>query len=219
MYLDLHCHSVVSDDARATVEQYAKWIASLRRKGYRVDGIVLTEHRTFDSAGDYRRVEDAYGLLVLKATELDTDSGHFLLFGVNADLLRRFDFRDVRIPAVELVRLADATGAIAIPAHPGRENTGFVDLMGDQDFSTIRVVETRNGGSRDWENQRSQELAAARGYRGISGSDAHFVNAIAKNMTRFEQTIATIDDLVSALRAGNYEPALLEETRSESVPS
>ena len=49
----MHTHSVSSDDARATVEQYLKWIHSLRRKGYRVDGIVLTEHRKFDRDLDY----------------------------------------------------------------------------------------------------------------------------------------------------------------------
>ena len=33
MYLDLHSHSVSSDDSRATVEQYLKWIQVLRRRG------------------------------------------------------------------------------------------------------------------------------------------------------------------------------------------
>ena len=53
MYLDLHSHSVSSDDSRATVEQYLKWIQVLRKRGYTVDGIVLTEHRQFDADKDY----------------------------------------------------------------------------------------------------------------------------------------------------------------------
>ena len=53
MYLDLHCHSVSSDDSRATVEQYLKWIQVLRKRGHTVDGIVLTEHRKFDFDQDY----------------------------------------------------------------------------------------------------------------------------------------------------------------------
>jgi predicted metal-dependent phosphoesterase TrpH len=214
MFFDLHCHSVVSDDARATVEQYAKWIASLRRKGYRVDGIVLTEHRTFDRTGDYRALEDAYELAIFKASELDTDTGHFLVYGVNDALLRRFDFTNVRIDAVELVRECEANGAIAIPAHPGRERVSFIDLAGERDFSLVRAIEVLNGGSRDWENERAQRLAAERGYVGIAGSDAHFVNAIARNVTRFTKPVRTIDDLVAAIRAGAVAPATLEDTRA-----
>ena len=60
MNLDLHCHSVSSDDSRATVEQYLKWIVSLRKKGYIVDGIVLTEHRKFDIDLDYTELSDKY---------------------------------------------------------------------------------------------------------------------------------------------------------------
>ena len=48
LYLDMHSHSVSSDDSRATVEQYVKWIQVLRKRGHTVDGIVLTEHRKFD---------------------------------------------------------------------------------------------------------------------------------------------------------------------------
>ena len=66
MYFDLHCHSVSSDDSRATVEQYLKWIQVLRKRGYTVDGIVLTEHRKFDFDKDYSQLADDYGVIVLK---------------------------------------------------------------------------------------------------------------------------------------------------------
>ena len=38
-----------------------------------LDGIVLTEHRQFDGESDYRALEDKYGLLILKASEVETD--------------------------------------------------------------------------------------------------------------------------------------------------
>ena len=38
MIFDLHTHSTLSDDSRASVEQYIKWITVLRRKGYNIDG-------------------------------------------------------------------------------------------------------------------------------------------------------------------------------------
>ena len=78
MLLDLHTHSTASDDSRATVEQYVKWINLIRRKGGHIDGFVLTEHRQFDHGLDYSNLSSDSGLLILKGAELDTDSGHFL---------------------------------------------------------------------------------------------------------------------------------------------
>ncbi len=217
MILDLHCHSVVSDDSRATVEQYAKWIGVLRKKGYRIDGIVLTEHRTFDQTSDHRDLEDKYELLILKASELDTNCGHMLVYGVNDHLLRSFDFKDVRMDAPKLVRAAEASGAIAIPAHPGRERVGFVEFVDKFDFSPVIAVEQINGGSRVWENERAEQLVAQKSYYGIGGSDAHFVNAIGSCLTKFQRAIRTIDDLVAELRTGDYRAIRLEAARASGA--
>ena len=84
MYLDMHSHSVSSDDSRATVEQYVKWIQVLRKRGHTIDGIVLTEHRKFDIDKDYSDLAAQYNVLVLKGSELDTRFGHFLVYGVRA---------------------------------------------------------------------------------------------------------------------------------------
>ena len=67
--LDLHCHSDASEDSRAPVEAYLNWIR-LRRSERPLDGIVLTEHRQFNRVGDYRPLEDKYGLAVLRASAL-----------------------------------------------------------------------------------------------------------------------------------------------------
>jgi predicted metal-dependent phosphoesterase TrpH len=217
MYFDLHCHSVASDDARGTVAQYAKWIASLRKKGFTVDGLVLTEHRGFNPALDYSAIADEYELQIYQATELDTDTGHFLLFGVNPELQRAFDFKNVRIDAVELVRIADETGAVAVPAHPGRERVSFIDLAGERDFSLVRAVELHNGGSKDWENERAARLVTERGYAGLGGSDAHFVNSIAKVLTRIDARVQSLDDIISAIKDGRCAPVLLEETAARVV--
>ena len=79
MLLDLHSHSTSSDDSRASVEQYVKWVGVLRRKGYRIDGFVLTEHRKFDFDKDYSALASEYDVVILKGSELDTNYGHFLV--------------------------------------------------------------------------------------------------------------------------------------------
>ena len=62
VYIDMHVHSKQSDDAGGTVEGYLKWINVIRRKGYQVDGIVLTEHRGFDFEIDYSDLAEQYGV-------------------------------------------------------------------------------------------------------------------------------------------------------------
>ena len=192
-YFDLHCHSIASDDSRASVEQYLKWIKRLREKGSKIDGIVLTEHRQFDFSVDYSELSDNYQTVVLKGAELDTKHGHFLVYGVSKEMTEIIDFSDVNIDSFVLMEIAKQTGAIAIPAHPGRSGIGLSEWMkqGIQ-FPTTDTVERLNGGNRPEEAEIAQDLALKMDYRGTGGSDAHFVSAIAKCMTAFENEILKI---------------------------
>ena len=213
MYLDLHSHSVSSDDSRATVEQYLKWIQVLRKRGHTVDGIVLTEHRKFDFDKDYSDLAHLYDVLVFKGSELDTRYGHFLVYGVTESLAQEIDFADVRMDGRELMRAATRHGALAVPAHPGRFGIGLVDYMDQGEaFGDVRIVEVLNGGNRKGENERAVELCAKFGYRGIGGSDAHLTSHIGTCLTRFEDTISSEQDLVRALLTGGYEPVSLEHS-------
>ena len=212
MIIDMHSHSVFSDDSRATVEQYAKWITKVVRKKGALDALVLTEHRGFDKDGDYSDIEEQYGIRIFKATELDTNRGHILVYGVNEYLLNKFDFTDVTMDAVALVREAKASGAFPVPAHPGRKRIGLREYVENGlDVPEVEVVEVLNGGSSTAENERAQELADQKGCRGIGGSDAHFVNAIGKYATYFHNSVSTIEELVEELRAGAFEPVRLED--------
>ena len=213
MLLDLHCHSVSSDDSRATVEQYVKWVQVLRKRNYVVDGIVLTEHRKFDFEKDYSVLADQYGLLILKGSELDTRYGHFLVYGVNEGLTRDIDFADVRMDARELMQAARQHDAVAIPAHPGRFGIGLTEyIQQGESFSDVNVVEILNGGGRAGENERAEELCERFGLLGIGGSDAHFTSHIATCMTDFRGGIASEGQLVDALLSGQFQPVRLEET-------
>ncbi len=213
VFLDLHCHSVSSDDSRSTVEQYVKWVQVLRKRNYTVDGIVLTEHRKFDFDKDYSELAQQYGLLILKGSELDTRFGHFLVYGVNAGLTEDIDFSDVRMDARELMRAARHHDAVAIPAHPGRFGIGLTEyIQKGESFPAVDVVEILNGGGRAGENERAEELCEQFGYLGIGGSDAHFTSHIATCMTDFRATISNEVQLVDALLSKEFQPVRLEAT-------
>ena len=206
MILDLHLHSELSDDSRAPVEAYLKLLAR-KRDERPLDGIVLTEHRQFDLARDYRPLEDAYGLRILTAAEVETDYGHVLVYGVNADILARFDFTDVRLPAQEVITEVARLGGIALPCHPGRANVGLCAHYDSKPpLEGVVAVEALNGGSRKGEDDRVQELIARHGYAAFGGSDSHLVSFVGLCATEFEDDIRTIDDLVRALASRRYRP-------------
>ncbi len=206
MILDLHTHSEASEDSRAPVETYLKWLAR-KRDVLPIDGIVLTEHRQWDPKADYRHLEDAYNLLILRGAEVETDYGHMLIYGVNPDITRRFDFSDVRLPAWELVPVVAQLGGIALPCHPGRPTIGLCEHYESKPpLDGVVAVEALNGGSRRGEEARGQALIARYGYRAFGGSDSHLVSFIGVCATEFVARIRDAEDLVRALRDGGYRP-------------
>ena len=204
--LDLHLHSEASDDSRAPVEAYLKWLAR-KRDERPLEGLVLTEHRQFNSAGDYRDLEDKYGMLILKASEVETEYGHVLVYGVNDDILKRYDFKNVRLPAQELITEVARMGGIAMPCHPGRPTIGLIEhYQSKPPLEGVTGVEALNGGSKKGENERVNELIATYGYHAFGGSDSHLVSFVGLCATEFDRDINTIADLVDALRTGGYRP-------------
>ncbi|HYV56060.1 MAG TPA: PHP domain-containing protein [Candidatus Nitrosopolaris sp.] len=218
MILDLHLHSELSDDSRAPVEAYLKLLAR-KRDERPLDGIVLTEHRQFDLQREYRDLEDRYGVLVLNAAEVETDYGHVLVYGVNQDILARFDFRDVRLPAQELLSEVERLGGIALPCHPGRPNVGLcAHYETKPPLQGVVAVEALNGGSRKGEDARVQTLIEQHGYRAFGGSDSHLVSFVGVCATEFESTIRTAEDLVHELRGGRYRPVDFRPPRQAPSP-
>jgi len=208
MILDLHSHSIVSDDGRAKVENYCQWI---RRKALPLDGFVLTEHRLYDEQSDYRALEDEFGLLILKASELETDYGHVLVFGVNEDLQAALDFSRVDLSLATLLEQSQRCGAVAVPCHPGRTRVGMcahIETRGT--VEGVRIVETLNGGSRGEENGAALALARGNDYHRTGGSDSHIVSHIGRCATRFPASIADMNGLMAELEAGRCEAVALE---------
>ncbi len=128
---------------------------------------MLTEHRQFNRDADYRALEDKFGTMVLRASEVETDYGHMLVFGVNDDMTARFDFANVRLDAQTLINEVARMGGIVVPCHPGRPNVGMYEhYQNKPPLENVVAVEVLNGGSRKGEDERSAELIAKYGFRG-----------------------------------------------------
>ncbi len=210
MILDLHSHSIASDDGRAKVENYCQWI---RKKEVPIDGFVLTEHRQFDFASDYAPLAAEFDLTILKGSEVETDYGHVLVFGVTPELVDAFDFAAIRLPLSQVLGAADRHGAVAVPCHPGRTRVGMCAHVEERGaVPGVRIVEIYNGGSRGSEDEAALALAEQQGYLGIGGSDAHIVSHIGRCATGFPAPVDDEAALVEALRAGDFEAITWKST-------
>ncbi len=199
MILDLHTHSIKSDDGRAKVQNYCQWI---RTRNVPIDGFVLTEHRQFDFESDYSGLAKDYDLTILKGAEVETEYGHVLVYGVTEPLYRKFDFTRIGLRLEEVVEHCNAHHAIAVPCHPGRPRVGMSAHLEEHGVPAgVRIVEIYNGGSRGDEDAVAAAMAERLGYIGIGGSDSHIVSHIGRCATEFPQSLATEAELVEALKS------------------
>ena len=209
MILDLHAHSIKSDDGRAKVQNYCQWIST---RNVPIDGFVLTEHRQFDFESDYSELAEKFDLTILKGAEVETEYGHVLVFGVTEALTQEFDFGNIHLALADVIAAAEKHGAVAVPCHPGRVRVGMSAHI--EEFGVpegVRIVETFNGGSRGDEDQIAQAMAEELNYLGIGGSDAHIVSHIGRCATKFNVQIQSEADLVAALKSGEFEAITLKE--------
>ena len=202
MILDLHTHSIKSDDGRAKVQNYCQWI---RSRDIPIDGFVLTEHRQFDFESDYGGLANKHGLTILKGAEVETEYGHVLVFGVTEALYKAFDFTRIGLRLEEIIEHCNANHAIAAPCHPGRPRVGMSAHLAEHGVPKgVRIVEIHNGGSRGDEDAVAKAMAEDLGYLGIGGSDSHIVSHIGRCATEFPAAVPTEAALVEALEAEEF---------------
>ena len=203
MILDLHAHSIKSDDGRAKVQNYCQWIAT---RDIPIDGFVLTEHRQFDNESDYSELAAKHGITILKGAEVETEYGHVLVFGVTLALQEEFDFSNIHLPLAQVLEACEKHNAVAVPCHPGRKRVGMAAHL--EEFGVpqgVRIVEVFNGGSRGDEDDIAAQLAADQNYLGIGGSDAHIVSHIGRCATEFSAPIQNELELVEALKGEDFK--------------
>jgi predicted metal-dependent phosphoesterase TrpH len=209
MILDMHAHSIKSDDGRAKVENYCQWI---KAKNISIDGFILTEHRQFDNESDYSELGKINDITILKGSEVETEYGHVLVFGVTLALQEEFDFSNINLELEQVIDACNKHDAIAVPCHPGRPRVGMAAHL--EEFGVpngVEVVEIYNGGSRENEDEIAIQMAKQLSCSGIGGSDAHIVSQIGKCGTKFDAPITTINELVEALKSNSFTAVKLQQ--------
>ncbi len=217
MLIDLHTHSYPqSDDAFMAVDEL---IDTARSRG--LDGVCLTDHDRFWSENETRELSKKHQFLVLSGSEINTDAGHVLVFGLDEYVfgLHKPDFLHEKV-----VR----RGGVMVAAHPHRrrflEDPGHVPEMReemletatrDRIFQMCQAVEGLNGRATPVQNSFSHDLTLRLGAKMAAGSDAHRPHQLGTAATMFERKITDLDGLIEELKAGRFRAMDLTNGHSE----
>jgi predicted metal-dependent phosphoesterase TrpH len=214
--IDLHCHTFpLSDDSFLSPDQLIE-----RAKAAGLDGVCLTEHDSVWQPRKLRELAERHNFLIIPGIELNTEDGHILVFGLNRHATDTY-----RLP--QLARLVTEAGGALVYPHPYRQFTPLLRM--DDDFWTMALeravaspafqyvcaLEAINGRSTQDENLFSWQLCARLGLPAVAGSDAHDPSDVGTCATRFQRSIADVEDLVRELKAGRFHAVNLR-ARSEA---
>jgi predicted metal-dependent phosphoesterase TrpH len=208
--IDLHTHT--SHSSSCSHMKAEQLIEAAIEAG--LDGVAVTEHLVIEGAGVAQEIgRKKYGFPVFRGVEADsTVCGDVLVFGCYRDFAPGMNWRDLR-------QVVAAAGGVLIPAHPfrrwDRRSLWYylerhdlpVDwrLADEELLEGITAIEVLNGSSRDAENAEAAELARVLVVPGVGGSDAHVPAAVGIAATLFPDDIATDQELVDALKRGDYQ--------------
>ena len=187
--IDLHVHSRASPDSRVPLTEF---VARLPHAGLK--GFALTDHNSVGGHAELAALRDRYpGHLFLPGVEVSTHSGHVLAYGVR-------EAPPAHRSVAETVEWIRSHGGEAVLAHPFRRSHGVGRRIAES--AAVPAIETRNGHNSEIANLRAEAIAAHRALGMTGGSDAHAVLEIGRAFTEFDPSVATVDDLLEAIRRG-----------------
>ena len=210
MYVDLHSHSYPrSGDSNLSPDEL---VVAAKDRG--LDALCLTEHDYFWDRASVDALSRRHDFLVLPGCEVNTDDGHVLVFGLEEYVFGMHH-------AAFLHRLVEQAGGVMVAAHPYRrrflrERAGDPEAYSsmveracaDGFFAFCHAAEVLNGRALEADNRFSLDVAARLRLGMAGGSDSHRFVDMGKAATRFHRRISALDDLITEIKGGRFEPAV-----------
>lgn len=215
---DLHVHTNMgSPDSSLTPSEL---VEETKRLG--LTGIMVTEHNGWPK-NHFDQFALQQDIVLVRALEVYTPLGHIIALGLDSHVTGpRGDIGTVRLLRKEVEKV----GGFMILAHPFRflfdppglhtQNLLFEDPSSVPTtaiegalhpiFELVDELEVVNGGNIEIENRFAQGVTKVLGMWGTGGSDAHSTQGFAKGVTVFKGHIRNEQDLLEALRSGEFMP-------------
>lgn len=204
--IDLHCHTRAgSPDSSAELGELASAAAARS-----ISAICITDHDHFWPGGALPSV--ASGVRVFAGSEVNTDDGHVLVFGIDA---YRFGFHHPE-------RLAEAVDEVAgamIWAHPYRRillpgvepnsrpwEEAVERAVANPLARLVHAVESSNGRGTRLEIRFAVAVATALGKPQTGSSDAHAGTEAGLSATVLGRPVSTVSELAGLIRTGAVRP-------------
>ncbi len=208
--IDLHVHTYpASSCASNSIEEQIE-----AAKSVGLDAICITDHNYIWDKQSIERLIDKHGFLVLRGTEITTDQGDILVFGLN-----KIPAKKGLISAMELREIVKEEGALMIAAHPFRgflisdvQSLGLTPEKASKRelFKLVDAVEVLNGRVNASENIFTKKVSDICDLPGTGGSDAHETSEIGIYATYFQEKISTEKELIEALKSKAYFACILK---------
>ncbi len=212
-YIDLHLHSYPA--SRCSTANVDDLIVAAKKID--LDAVCLTDHNHVWSPNDIEDLKQKHGFQVFRGNEITTDQGDMLVFGMHRDVKGIINLSDLN-------KMVEPAGGFMIAAHPFRGflvfNTSQIGMtvekaMQRSVYQRVNALEVLNGKVTGPENDFAAEVAAGLGLPGTAGSDAHAVSDVGRYVTCFQKSIGNEQDLVKALKSGNYRPYMYRKYKQQ----
>jgi predicted metal-dependent phosphoesterase TrpH len=220
MLIDLHAHSHLSKgcalDPRAVLERAA-------RLG--LDGVAFTETNTQDGCEELLELGARSQLKVFVGLELMTDRGQYLCFFPRPEQAPEpvqmwGSNREKPWSAAEALPRMKSLGAAIVAARPYDRDLPHPAMDYVRSLNVLCAVEGYNARVKQSANDMAVEVAEALALPCTGGSDARqSLDEVGRGATFFKQPVGTQQQLVSALLAGQFWPAMVGELPKLTRPA
>lgn len=217
---EMHLHTNVC--SACGISSGEEMVKVAKEKGY--TGIVITNHfyhgntaisrrtpwREFVKAYkedylDAKKAGEKYGIEVLFGIEEGYGKGkETLIYGISPELLMDTpDFSHMTI--VEMSKFVRANNGFIVAAHPFRVRDYIAEPRKAPDTTLFDALETYNHINSFEDNDLAEQLCKKSGLLRTSGGDVHSIHGIGNAGLAFYERITNNEQLVTALKAGNYK--------------
>ena len=199
VFIDLHMHEMrYSKDSQLSLEEM---VTIAKKRG--LDAICITDHDSMGLREYAAEYSQKTGFPIFVGIEFYSLQGDILAFGID-------DYPKERINAQDFIDDVHAQGGVVISAHPFRHNRR--GLEGNLDtLRTVDAIEILNGSTLPDATMMAVRYAKKYGFAVTGGSDCHYPDKVGIAATYFPNPVRTMEDLVSAIRRHECQPAFHQD--------